>query len=234
MTSVNKKDIQKQRIMRIFIDATKEIAEEEGISKITIRNVADRAGYNSATIYNYFDNVESLIAFAMIDSVTEYLHGFAHILSQDFDPIVALLLSWRIYAECSFKNPGAYAYVFNSEHTEDSLSRLETYFEIFPINEDSVNQIVTDKDMIKRNQMLYAPCFEEGYFPKDKETYIIDFFYIVHGGFSNRLFNQNIDSSAAVPLFLDYLIEFIESHLIKKDFTVPTTKEILAMSYTRQ
>ncbi len=233
MNSINKKDLQKQRTMRFFIDATKEIAEEEGINKISIRNVANRAGYNSATIYNYFENVDSLIAFAMIDSVTEYLHGFAHILSQDFNPIEALLLSWRIYAECSFENPGAYAYVFNSEYTQDALSKLESYFEIFPINEDSVNQIVTDKDMIKRNQMLYAPCFEQGYFPKEKETYIIDFFYIIHGGFSNRLFNKDIDSSAAVPLFLDYLVEFIDNHLIRDDFKVPTTEEILAMSYTR-
>lgn len=231
MDPLIKKDLQKQRTMRFFIDATKEIAESEGMKKISIRNVAEKAGYNSATIYNYFKNADTLVAFAMIDSITEYLHGFAHILDQDYDPITALLLTWRLYAECSFVNPEAYAYVFASSHSEFVLSQLEDYFQIFPIDEKNVNQIITDQDMVSRNQLLYAPCFGLGYFSKQEESYIIDFFYIVHSGFSSRLFHKDVEPVEAVPLFLNYLTEFIQHHLIKKDYKVPTTDEILAMHY---
>ena len=59
--------------IKYFIEATKHIAMNEGLQKITIRNVAKQADYNSAPIYNYFENLDQLVALAMIDSIAEYL-----------------------------------------------------------------------------------------------------------------------------------------------------------------
>ncbi len=222
---------QKYRTMRYFIDATKEIAEVEGIDKLTIRNIADRAGYNSATIYNYFENLDSLVALAMIDSVTDYLYGFDQILNSDYDPIMALLLSWRVYAECSFPNPEVYEYVFASKHSDYVLSKLELYFETFPIDTRHVNTIVTNHDMLTRNRLLYAPCFELGYFDAKKEDYIIDFCYILHGGFSKRIFTKNQSTEEAVVLFLQYLIEFLTHHTERDDIQCPSIEAVLAIEY---
>lgn len=55
------KEIQMGRMWKYFVDATAEIIEEEGLENVTIRKVADKAGYNSATIYNYFSEVSHLI-----------------------------------------------------------------------------------------------------------------------------------------------------------------------------
>ncbi|WP_159633756.1 TetR/AcrR family transcriptional regulator [Erysipelothrix anatis] len=222
---------QKYRTMRYFIDATKEIAAVEGIDKLTIRNIADRAGYNSATIYNYFENLDSLVALAMIDSVTDYLYGFDRILNSDYDPIMALLLSWRVYAECSFPNPEIYEYVFASKHSDYVLSKLELYFDTFPIETHHVNTIVTNQDMLTRNRLLYAPCFELGYFDPKKEDYIIDFCYILHGGFSKRIFTKNQSTDQAVMLMLEYLIEFLSHHIERDDIQCPTLDEVLAIEY---
>lgn len=46
-----------------FIEATAAIIEEEGYDHITIRKIADKAGYNSATIYNYFSELSHLTFF---------------------------------------------------------------------------------------------------------------------------------------------------------------------------
>ena len=46
----DKKYLQKKRIIKYFIDAVKQIQEEEGLQSVTIRKVADIAGYNSATL----------------------------------------------------------------------------------------------------------------------------------------------------------------------------------------
>lgn len=231
MNPTLKVNLQKQRTMRYFIDAAKQIAEKEGIEKLSIRKIADLAGYNSATIYNYFENIDSLVAFAMIDSVTDYLNGFDYILSKNLDPITTLLLSWRLYAECSFPNPGAYQYVFSSENSNFALSKLKSYYDIFPINNQNVNNIVTNQDMVTRNRLLYAPCFEQGYFDKSKEDYIIDFCYIVHGGFSSRIITRGLNSEEAVPLFLDYLTEFLQHHILKDSKKIPSTKDILKIDY---
>ena len=65
MESLDKKYIQKVRMVKYFVDATIEIIEKEGYEAVTIRKVADIAGYNSATLYNYFDNLEHLLFFCI-------------------------------------------------------------------------------------------------------------------------------------------------------------------------
>jgi AcrR family transcriptional regulator len=55
------KEIQEERMRRYFIDAAKEILRSEGLKSISVRNIADRAGYSYATLYNYFRDVKDLI-----------------------------------------------------------------------------------------------------------------------------------------------------------------------------
>ena len=52
--------------MSFFVEAVQKIIEEEGIDAVTIRKVSKLAGYNPATLYNYFDNIDYLVGFASI------------------------------------------------------------------------------------------------------------------------------------------------------------------------
>ena len=58
--SKNKK--MEERTRTLFIEAAKEILMGEGISCISARNVAERAGYSYATLYNYFKDMGDLVA----------------------------------------------------------------------------------------------------------------------------------------------------------------------------
>lgn len=58
---MNGKELRKQRTETYFIDALCDIIREQGMEAATIRNVAERAGYNSATLYTYFDNFSHLM-----------------------------------------------------------------------------------------------------------------------------------------------------------------------------
>lgn len=49
-----RREQKRKRVMAYFINATIELMEEIGIENLTIRKVAERAKYNSATLYNYF------------------------------------------------------------------------------------------------------------------------------------------------------------------------------------
>ena len=55
------KEIQEQRMKNYFIQATKEILKGEGLRAVSVRNVADKAGYSYATLYNYFKDIKDLI-----------------------------------------------------------------------------------------------------------------------------------------------------------------------------
>ncbi len=61
------KEIQEQRIKGYFIEATKEILKGEGLKSLSVRNIAERAGYSYATLYNYFKDVKDLIFECVVD-----------------------------------------------------------------------------------------------------------------------------------------------------------------------
>lgn len=63
--------IRKERTRELFIDIACDIIRNKGMKELTIRNVAALAGYNSATLYTYFDNLPHLILCAQIRFETE-------------------------------------------------------------------------------------------------------------------------------------------------------------------
>lgn len=76
---MSNKEIQMQRMWQYFVDATVEIIEQKGIENVTIREIATKAGYNSATIYNYFREVSHLIFFAALKYLNKYIEGLLNI-----------------------------------------------------------------------------------------------------------------------------------------------------------
>lgn len=58
---MTKNTIQEKRMRGYFIQAAKEILRGEGLRAVSVRNIAERAGYSYATLYNYFDDLNELI-----------------------------------------------------------------------------------------------------------------------------------------------------------------------------
>lgn len=59
--------MQQQRMKGYFIQATKEIIKGEGLKSISVRNIADKAGYSYATLYNYFKDLNELLFYCISD-----------------------------------------------------------------------------------------------------------------------------------------------------------------------
>jgi AcrR family transcriptional regulator len=58
---MDRKKIQEQRMRGYFIQATVEILKGEGLTGVSVRSVAEKAGYSYATLYNYFNDLNDLI-----------------------------------------------------------------------------------------------------------------------------------------------------------------------------
>jgi AcrR family transcriptional regulator len=61
------KEIQEKRMKEYFIQATKDILKAEGLKSLSVRSIADRAGYSFATLYNYFKDVNDLVFLCVND-----------------------------------------------------------------------------------------------------------------------------------------------------------------------
>jgi AcrR family transcriptional regulator len=61
------KELQEQRMRGYFIQATREILKREGIKAVSVRNIAEQAGYSFATLYNYFRDINELVFHSVSD-----------------------------------------------------------------------------------------------------------------------------------------------------------------------
>ena len=64
---MDRKTIQEQRIKGYFLAATREILKGEGLKSLSVRNIAERAGYSFATLYNYFKDLKELVFLCVQD-----------------------------------------------------------------------------------------------------------------------------------------------------------------------
>jgi AcrR family transcriptional regulator len=64
---MERKEIQENRMKSYFVQATKELIKGEGLKSVSVRNIAERAGYSFATIYNYFKDVNDLVFLCVQD-----------------------------------------------------------------------------------------------------------------------------------------------------------------------
>jgi AcrR family transcriptional regulator len=71
MGSKTMKAIQEDRMRGYFLNAAKDLIRAEGIQVVSARNVAERAGYSYATLYNYFKDIRDLIFSCIEDFMKE-------------------------------------------------------------------------------------------------------------------------------------------------------------------
>ena len=64
-------DIRKERTKALYINIVCDLIRTKGMQAVTIRTISDLAGYNSATLYSYFDNLPQLILYAQMQFENE-------------------------------------------------------------------------------------------------------------------------------------------------------------------
>ena len=111
-TTEDKKILKKQRIRTYFLEAAGEIILKEGVESVTVRKVADIAGYSYATIYNYFTDLNQLlweVKKLMINDIVEALYKKMAGTAKDVDGIKK---SFKMYVEYFLENPNVFKFFY--------------------------------------------------------------------------------------------------------------------------
>ena len=114
----DKKKIKARRVENVFIDITKDMILEEGIEQVSVRKVADEAGYTVATIYNHFGSADALLSRtrdAIINDLVAYLMDNAKKLSG----VASIKSVFKNYIDYCLANPNAYQFLF-FHHLKDA------------------------------------------------------------------------------------------------------------------
>ena len=116
-----------------YIQITSQILEHEGMSGVTIRKVAEKAGCTSAVLYKHFENKEHLIMLASIKFLEPYISEFlVQTARTDISSIQMDLLLWKCFIFEAFDKRDYYDLMFYSEHREMLEECVYEYYQLFP------------------------------------------------------------------------------------------------------
>lgn len=167
MSQTNRKKIYRQQTMGYFINAAIEIIDKEGITGLSIRKTAERAGYNSATLYHYFADFEELCIFAAMKFLDEYAKDLPHYLKQASSPLEQHLKVWECFCIHSFTHPDIFWLLFFKQKDKnwDFSHYFEAYYDIFPDNwNDELNSyrpMFASEDLYTREFISLSKALSE-------------------------------------------------------------------------
>lgn len=156
---------EKKVIVAAFISAAKEIIDEEGVPAVSIRKVAARAGYSSATLYLYFSDVNELIMLASIG----YLEGYCKDLAQKHlelkSPGECYMSSWESFCHHAFRHPYVFESLFFTKHATSLDDVVKRYYSIYPEQLENISGTVLSMllsgEESERNMALLRPYAKE-------------------------------------------------------------------------
>ena len=177
MTKKDREKIKRSRMMKYFIDAANKIINTQGIDAVNIRDTADLAGYSSATLYNYFDNLTHLVFLATFDQLEDYNQALAKSASECENSLEVYMKVCKCFCDYAYNEAEIYEILFFS-HDEDKFSKYsEQYYELFP-EKDYANlpsflgKMLKTSNIHARSLFMLEECVNDGFL---KDVDINDF-----------------------------------------------------------
>ena len=159
---------QVRKMCGLFVEVTRQIIKEEGIAKVTIRNVSSKAGYNSATLYHYFRDLDHLLAFTSLSFFREYYDNLNYYASHITDKYTRFIAVWELFCDCTLKNPLVFHKFFFGKYAENFGSNIAEYYHIFPEQlpekmDEVIKDMILGKTLSERNITILEPLCKLGY-----------------------------------------------------------------------
>jgi len=107
-----KNEIQEQRMRGYFIQATREILKGEGLAHLSVRNIAEKAGYSYATMYNYFKDVQELVFLCVQDFQEECRNFIGEAVGQHEQGLPGIKKITEAYIRYFMQYPSVYELFF--------------------------------------------------------------------------------------------------------------------------
>lgn len=194
-----KKEIQTERMIRYFVEAAWNIEDTEGFDAITARKVADLAGYNVATLYHYFDDLDHLLTFASLRHLRDYALALPKHAEGIDDPLMLYMKTWECFNYYGFQKPGMYKHMFFGKFADQYNSSLKLYYDIFPeqLPKDGLRfyPMLHERELHKRDYTCLLASAEAGYIPMEKVKTISDMNVLIFRGMLDRLSDVGVDYS---------------------------------------
>lgn len=212
--------MRRTRTMIDFINAADELIKKRGINNVTLREIAKRAGYNSATIYNYFKNLDHLIFFGAMRNIKEYSQALETSLENVKDPMDTFFIIWECFCVCSYEKPEIYNAIFFPDLEHDVEDYVEEYYKIFPDDlmdkNKTVSTMLVKRDIKERGMTTIVDLIKEGYIKEEDADRLNDMTLLIYEGMLKRVLRGKESKEQATKKSMEYIESIVKSMLIKE------------------
>ena len=135
--TTEKQTLKSQRVRAYFVQAAKKIILEEGVENVSVRKVADAAGYTFSTIYNYYGNQNELLQDVKADMIKDLVQHMGETRPSKVSDVEDIKKQYRLYVEYFIQNPNVFSFFYSyrlhpvqkepAEVPDFSSQYLETY-----------------------------------------------------------------------------------------------------------
>lgn len=134
------KDEEKRKNAITFVEATQALIDTEGLEKISIRKIAEKAGFHNSTIYLYFKDANQLILLASLKHFNEYsrkLAEYSDVIASPTDKFIAI---WGAFGETVFHRPHIFRNFFFGKYSNNLTPIITQYYRLFPEEKPAYSQ----------------------------------------------------------------------------------------------
>jgi len=182
---------QRRRTSRIFIESAAEIIREEGIDALTIRKVADIAAYNSATLYNYFENLDHLKSLSALIFIKDYTDNLDEEIKDCANAYEINEKIWLFFYRHTYRKPDIFYSIFGKSVNKAHNSYINDFYDIFPehlsVQSDKVRGMIVEENLFDRTMFLLKQCAAEDYFAYEDLEEIYELIFFIYQGMLNKL-----------------------------------------------
>lgn len=136
-----------------FVAAARQLALEQGMGSLSVRKIAERAGYHNSTIYTYFKDEERLLSLACVPFFADYTQGLTGLRRSGLSVYDAFFAVWEYFCDSAFRQPDVFRLFFFGRYSGDLPELLDRYFELFPEERDACAPVM--------DEMYGGASFEE-------------------------------------------------------------------------
>lgn len=164
---------QRQKVFSDFVTSAWEIIQSKGIEGLTLRRVAAAAGYNSATLYQHFHDLDELTAFASLRYLQDYGLALAETVRGMTDSLQILYTVWENFCRMAFRAPKALTILFFGKYSADLDQMMAKYYDAFPLQRISpvdvpvVSRLFQHGSLESRSMSLLRPLADQGLLDAD-------------------------------------------------------------------
>ena len=222
MIEMSLKERQRLRTMSHFIDATYEIIEEEGIDNVSVRKVADIAGYNIGTLYNYFKNIDHLIGYTGVKYLKDYYAVLDDYIKDAPNAEERYIKIWELFCMYSFDMPEIWKAIFFLTPRGGIRELLDGYFAIYPEDygehDEDLIPMLNSSSIYERSRMCLDPVAKAGIIPEECVDEINEMTVLVYRGILERFITQKgeLDKKVEIEKFKRYVRIGVDACRIKK------------------